>query len=58
MRVMTVSLSHCHSQRVTVNSGDADDVDQGVMFTGPAVPVDDFNASESDKGDANEGSGK
>ena len=34
-------------------SGDADDVDLG-----PAVPVDDFNGSESDQDDANEGPGK
>ena len=38
-------------------SGDADDVDLDV-YPGPAVPVDDFNGSESDQDDANEGPGK
>ena len=38
-------------------SGDAEDVDQGLDVY-PAVSVDDFNDSESDKDDANEGSGK
>ena len=34
-----------------------DDVDLDV-YPGPAVPVDDFNGSESDQDDANEGPGK
>ena len=38
-------------------SGDADDVDLDV-YPGSAVPVDDFNGSESDQDDANEAPGK